>query len=332
MNAIDFHGRAVIVTGAGNGLGRSYALELARRGAAVVVNDLGTSTSGEGCSVRSADRVLYEIQRAGGRAVASHDSVASGSGCEAIAARCLEAFGRIDAVVHNAGILRNAPFDKMTNEQFFPVLGTHLVGAYLLTRAVYPTMRDQGYGRLVFTSSSSGLFGRTNGANYAAAKAGVIGLCNALALEGAPHGVLANAVLPVAMTRLGGAPDAADTSPDAAARRAELREREPRMAPEWVTPLVIYLASEACSVTHRYYSAINGRYARVFVGVTAGWRAPDEGPPTAEQLRDRLGDIEDREDHDLPESTFDEIELVARRATLDTSPSSPTPGEPAPAP
>ncbi len=218
---IGFTGRTVIVTGAGNGLGRSHALELGRRGAHVVVNDLGASTDGHGESQAAADLVVDEIRRAGGSAVASYASVADDDGCRAIAEVARNAHGRIDALVHNAGILRNAPFHEMTDDRFFPVLETHLLGAFYLTRAVYPTMIEQRYGRIVFTSSGTGAFGRADGANYASAKAALLGLCNALAIEGADHGILANAILPVAFTRLAGAPDITDTSEAAVAARAE---------------------------------------------------------------------------------------------------------------
>lgn len=313
MVDLTFHDRTVIVTGAGNGLGRAHALELGRRGANVVVNDLGGSTSGEGASKRAADFVVAEITDAGGRAAASYDSVATVEGCEAMAALAIERFGRIDAVVHNAGILRNAMFDDMTDERFFPVLATHLIGAFYLSRAVYPTMRAQEYGRFVFTSSASGAWGRPNGANYNAAKAGVLGLCNAISLEGAEHGILANAILPVGFTRLAGAPEAADQSESAHdARRASANER-PRSLPEWVTPMVVYLASEACDRTHRYYSSVEGRYARVAVVVAKGWREPGEEPPSAETIYEHLDQIEDLAVYDLPDSVFHEIELARER-------------------
>ena len=312
---IRFDGRTAVVTGAGNGLGRAHALELGRRGAHVVVNDLGASTDGQGGSRASADLVVDEIRGGGGSAVASYDSVADDAGCRAIAATALEAHGRIDAVVHNAGILRNAPFHEMTDDRYFPVLETHLLGAFYLTRAVYPTMVDQRYGRLVFTSSGSGAFGRADGANYASAKAALLGLCNALAIEGAEHGVLANAILPVAFTRLAGAPDNADTSDAAAAARAEAASTRTRMLPEWVSPMVVYLASEECTRTRHYYSAAMGRFARVFVAATVGWYAPGDAPPTVEDIAARLDVIENLDEFDIPDSVFDEIARIASRHT-----------------
>jgi NAD(P)-dependent dehydrogenase (short-subunit alcohol dehydrogenase family) len=310
---IGFEGRAVIVTGAGNGLGRAHALELGRRGADVVVNDLGGSTTGDGASPRAADFVVDEIRAAGGSAVASYDSVADDAGCRALAEQTLARFGHVDAVVHNAGILRNAMFEEMTDERLWPVLQTHLLGAVFLSRAVYPAMIEQGYGRLVFTASGSGAFGRPNGANYAAAKAGILGLCNALALEGAAHGILANAILPVGFTRLAGAPEAADTSDAAVIARRDAEARSPRLQAEWVTPMAVYLASEACTRTQHFYSAANGRFARVFVGATAGWNTPGDAPPSVEDIAGHLDVIEDRAAYDLPTSVYDELELIRAR-------------------
>ena len=308
---IDFDGRVVIVTGAGNGLGRAYALELVRRGASVLVNDFGGNTDGEGGGTRAADHVVGEIHAAGGTAVASYDSVADDGGARAIATRALDAFGRVDAVVHNAGILRNAPFAEMTDERWSPVVATHLLGGFFLSRAVWPAMASAGYGRMVFTSSASGLWGRTDGANYAAAKAGLVGLANVLALEGDAHGILVNAVLPVGATRLAGAPEASDTSATAEKQRADARAS--RMAPEWVAPLVVYLASEACDRTHRYYSAVRGRYAEVFVGVTDGWVATGDEPPSADEIAAQLATIEDRATYAVPSNVFHEVELASAR-------------------
>src|SRR5436190_1642692 len=306
-----FDQRAVIITGAGNGLGRAHALELARRGASVVVNDIGSATDGTGSSARTADFVVEEIRAIGGTALASYDSVADGAACRRLADQTLEAFARIDAVVHNAGILRNARFVDMDDDRWFPVVATHLFGAFFLTRAVWPHMVAAGYGRLVFTSSASGVWGRVEGANYGAAKAGIIGLCNALALEGAEHGIVANAVIPVAATRLAGAPEAADDSEAALAHRTAAYEN--RMAPEWVTPIVVYLASEVCDRSHRYYSAVRGRFAEVFIGVTDGWVAEGASVPTAETVAEHLVEIEDRSRFVVPSDTFDEVRLASTR-------------------
>ncbi len=307
---IRFDGQVVIVTGAGNGLGRAYAHEFAGRGALVVVNDYGGTTNGSGGGHRAADFVVEEIRASGGRAVASYDSVREDSACRNLVAVALDAGGRVDAVVHNAGILRNATFDDMSDDRWFPVVDTHLLGGFYLSRAVWPTMIESGYGRLVFTTSASGLWGRVEGANYGAAKAGLVGLCNVLSLEGKRHGILVNAVLPVGSTRLGGAPEASDTSLEAEQARAAANAA--RMGPSWIAPLVAYLASARCDRTHRYYSAIKGRYAEAFIGVTDGWVAPPGGPPTVETLIAHLGDVEDRGSYSIPSDTFDEVALATR--------------------
>jgi len=307
---IRFDGQVVVVTGAGNGMGRAYALELARRGATVVVDDPGVATDGTGGGRRAADHVVDEITRAGGAAIASYASVADDDGCRELAATALALTGRIDAVIHNAGILRNAPFLEMTDERWFPVQATHLLGAFFLSRAVWPSMVAAGYGRMVFTSSASGAWGRVQGANYGAAKAGILGLCNVLALEGEEHGILCNAILPIGSTRLGGAPDASDTSAEAEAARAAALEN--RSSPEWVVPMVTYLASSACDRTHRSYSAVRGRYAEVFTSVADGWVAPAGPPPPAEELVARLDVIEDRSWATVPRDTFAEAALASR--------------------
>ena len=301
----------MIVTGAGNGLGRAHAIELAKRGATVVVNDPGLDTSGHGGSPTSADHVAAEIRSGGGHASAEYTSVATTAGCEALVAHALDRHGRLDAVVHNAGFTRNAPIPELTDRDHIePVLAVHLRAGLALTRAAWPTFAAQRSGRFVYTSSGTGAWGRADGANYAAAKAGLIGLCNVAAIEGAPVGILANAILPVAWTRLAGAPDVTDASPEAAEQRAG---SDPRMAPEWAAPLVALLVSSTWTDTRRFFSCALGRYAEVFVGVTDGWVAPGDSPPTAEDLADHLSTISDRARFRVPTSVFDEISGISRR-------------------
>jgi NAD(P)-dependent dehydrogenase (short-subunit alcohol dehydrogenase family) len=304
---ISFAGRVALVTGAGNGLGRAHARELARRGASVVVNDLGGEVDGTGGSPRPAQQVVDEIQADGGRAVPSFDSVSTPEGGERIVATALDAFGRLDAVVNNAGILRNEGFDEMTREQLMGVIDTHLLGAFHVSQPAYRVMREQGYGRFVFTSSGSGLFGLRHQANYASAKAGIAGLSSVVALEGAEHGILSNAVAPVATTRIVAGMRPQDISADdlASASRGDLELALPD-APEFVSPIVAYLASEACTVTQQIFSAAGGRFARVFVGVTRGWYGPIDTPATAESVRDHLDEINDRNEYQIPTTVFDE--------------------------
>jgi NAD(P)-dependent dehydrogenase (short-subunit alcohol dehydrogenase family) len=304
---ISFNGRVALVTGAGNGLGRAHALELARRGASVVVNDLGGEVDGTGGSTRAAEQVVAEIEAAGGTAVPSFDSVATPDGGARIVATALDAYGRLDAVVNNAGILRNERFDEMTREQLLGVLDTHLLGAFNVSQPAFRAMRGQGYGRFVFTTSGSGLFGCRNQANYVASKAGIAGLSSAIALEGAEHGIRSNAVAPVASTRIVAGMRADDISAEdfAAMSRGDPDLTLPD-APEFVSPLVAYLASEACDVTQHIFSAAGGRFARVFVAATRGWYGPTDAPARAEDIRDHLDQINDRTEYQIPTTVFDE--------------------------
>ncbi|MBD5604720.1 MAG: SDR family oxidoreductase [Candidatus Eremiobacteraeota bacterium] len=200
--AIRFDDRVAIVTGAGGGLGRAYALELARRGAKVVVNDFGGSVRGEDGSSEAANRVVNEITAAGGHAQANGDSVSDADGVARLVAETMDRFGRVDVLVNNAGILRDKTFAKMTMEDVRAVLDVHLLGSFLTTKAVWPIMQERGYGRIVMTSSGSGLFGNFGQANYAAAKLGVVGLMNTLELEGAKFDIRCNTIAPAAGTRM----------------------------------------------------------------------------------------------------------------------------------
>jgi len=306
MSRISFEGRAVIVTGAGGGLGRSYALELARRGAQVVVNDLGGAMDGSGGSSKPADRVVDEIQATGGVAAACYDSVASSAGGRQIVETCLDAFGRLDAVINNAGNLRYGAFDELGDDDVEALIGTHLLGAFHVSRPAFRAMKQRRYGRFVFTSSGAGLFGNNRQSHYTAAKAGVLGLLNAVAIEGEPHGILANCVLPIAHTRMAEGTDPSHFRPEDAARMAGAEKLGDTLGPDFVTPLVAFLASEACEVTQQAFSAAFGRYARVFVGVTPGWYGPRDAPASAEDVRDHLPEIEDRTRYFVPASVFDE--------------------------
>jgi NAD(P)-dependent dehydrogenase (short-subunit alcohol dehydrogenase family) len=303
---IDFTGQVAIVTGAGRGLGRLYALELARRGAAVVVNDLGGTMHGHGADPSVADEVVEEIARAGGVAVASHDSVASAAGGEAIVRTALDRFGRLDAVVSNAGIFQTVPLDELSHADWRRMLEVHLDGGFYLSQPAFRAMKAQGQGRFVFVASSAGLFGQPLSAHYAAAKAGLVGLTNVIGIEGAPHGILANAVLPFGYSRM-----VTETVPDPT--YLEKSGFLNAIKPELVVPIVVFLASRACTFTHRNYSACARRYARVFVGLGEGWLAEPGSEPTAEDIAAHLEEASATEPFDVPTSIVDEVLGVCKR-------------------
>lgn len=254
-----FDGRVAVVTGAGRGLGRSYALLLAAHGAKVVVNDPGGSLDGDGADVGPAHDVVREIVDAGGEAVASTDSVATPPGGQAIIDTALQRYGGIDILIHNAGIVRRASLAHMTYDDFDAVLDVHLRGAFHVLRPAFPLMCGAGYGRIVLTSSIGGLYGNHEVANYAVAKAGVIGLSNVAAMEGAAHNVTSNVIVPAAVTRMA---EGIDTS------------TYPPMDPELVSPVVGYLAHESCAVTGEMLVALAGRVAAAAVTESPGVYRP----------------------------------------------------------
>jgi NAD(P)-dependent dehydrogenase (short-subunit alcohol dehydrogenase family) len=303
---IDFTGQVAVVTGAGRGLGRLYAIELARRGASVVVNDLGGTMGGEGADASIADEVIDEITAAGGIAVASHDSVASPEGGQAIVHTALDSFGRLDAVISNAGIFNSIPFDELTVDDWRRMLRVHLDGGFYLAQPAFKVMKSQGYGRFVFIASSAGMFGQHLEAHYAAAKAGLVGLTNVIALEGAPHGILANTVLPFGLSRMVtetlGDPKAIEQSGFFKAIR-----------PELVAPIVVFLASRTCQFSHQNYSACGGRFARVFVGLGEGWLADPDRSPTADDIAAHLAEIAATEPFTVPSSIYEEVFAVSER-------------------
>lgn len=297
---IDFRGQTVIVTGAGRGLGRLYALELARLGAAVVVNDLGGTMHGDGSDTTVADQVVAEIQAAGGTAVASHESVASPEGGEAIIATAVANFARLDAVVSNAGIFNSIPFDELSADDWRQMLTVHLDGGFYLSQPAYRLMKAQGYGRFVFISSSGGMFGQPLEAHYAAAKAGLVGLSNVIAIEGAEHGILSNTVLPFGFSRM-----VTETVGDPKALE-EIGFLE-IIKPELVVPMVVFLASRGCELSHQNFSACAGRFARVFVGLGQGWLTDTGGEPTADDIAAHLAEVSSTEPFTVPGSIFEEV-------------------------
>jgi NAD(P)-dependent dehydrogenase (short-subunit alcohol dehydrogenase family) len=294
---ITFDGRVAVVTGAGGGLGRTYAIELGRRGARVVVNDLGGAVDGSGGSSSAADGVVEEILGAGGEAVASYDSVATEEGGAAIVQRALDNFGTVDIVVSNAGILRDKSFANMTIDEVNSVIGVHLLGGFHVTMPAFRVMKEQGYGRLVFASSGSGLFGNFGQANYAAAKMGLVGLSNVVAIEGAKYDIKSNAVAPIAHTRM---------TEDLLGPLVEM------VAPELVTPLVVYLCSEANPYSHEIFTVGGGRYGRVFIGTNDGWFAGAGSMPTVEELTEHMDTVRDHTAYVVPASSTEEIMLLGQ--------------------
>lgn len=276
-------GRVVVVTGAGGGLGRQHALLFAARGAKIVVNDLGGARDGTGAGSEMADQVVKEILDAGGEAVPHYDSVATAEGGQGIVQAALDAFGRIDVVVNNAGILRDVTFAKITDEQWDSVLKVHLYGAFFVTRAAWPHFRQQSFGRVIVTTSTSGLYGNFGQSNYATAKLGMVGLINTLALEGRKYSITANAVAPVAATRM----TEGILPPEMLAQ----------LDPAYVSPVVVYLASEECTVTGEIILADGGHYARVRYMQAKGARF--DAIPTIDDLAAAWPQIMDMTDAEL---------------------------------
>ena len=270
-----FDGRVAVITGAGRGLGREYARLLASQGAKVVVNDSGASVKGEGTDAGPAEQVVQEIKSAGGDARACTDSVATPEGGKAIIAAALDHFGRIDILIHNAGNVRYGSLLEITQEDFDAVVDVHLMGAFHVVRQAFPVMCKAGYGRIVLTSSIGGLYGNHKVVNYGVSKAGMIGLSNVTALEGAAFGVKSNVIAPGAVTRMA---DGLDTT------------KYPPMGPELVAPVVGWLAHESCSVSGEIFISMAGRVARALVAETEGVYQPswsiDEVAQRIDEIRD----------------------------------------------
>lgn len=299
MTASSFEGQTVIVTGAGHGLGRDFALAFAAHEAAVVVNDRGRAPDGRAL----AETVVDEIEAAGGRAVAHVGSVAIEADANALVELALTSFGRLDAVVNNAGIVNGAPFPEQTAAQMSDMLAVHVLGTFLVSRAAFAPMAAAGGGRIVNITSSAGLFGMRTMASYSAAKSGIVGLMHTLAIEGADHAIRVNSVAPVALTNPGRTQGAADV----------FGALGPRARPEYVTPLVLLLASDRCPVTNEVISAVAGRYARVFTAVAEGWVSPGDRPASMDELAEHFGTVLDSSTFEVLADMREEIPLVARR-------------------
>jgi len=322
MTDLGFDGRVAVVTGAGGGLGREYALLLASRGARVVVNDTGGSTAGEGADEGPAENMAREIRDLGGEATADTHSVATPEGGKAVVHTALDAYGTVDIVVNNAGILRDAPFHDMTADLLDPVVDVHLKGAFFVTQPAWDVMREQGYGRVVNTTSAAGLLGTANKSNYGAAKTGLIGLTRVLAAEGAAHGIRVNAVAPIALTRMltqsmsrTGAQETApepgpDPDPGERAMTVErMRSFVDSLDPALVAPVVAYLAHEDCPVSGEMYTVGAGHVARFFIGRTDGYFNP---ALSMEDVRDHFDEIRDETGYTVPKDPGEETGRLFR--------------------
>ncbi len=293
---LGFDGKVAVITGAGGGLGRQHALMLAGRGALVVVNDLGGTVDGSGSDESAAAKVVAEIAEQGGEAVADTNSVATAEGGAAIVQTAIDAFGRIDIVINNAGILRDKSFHNITSDLVDPVIDVHLRGAFHVTQPAWVHMREQGYGRVVSTSSAAGIFGNFGQANYGAAKMGLVGFTRVLAVEGAKYNIRANAIAPLAATRM-----TEDILP---------AEMAAGLAPEAVSPLVTYLCHSDCESTGRVYAVGGGRVAEVFIGETQGYTSIGH---SAEDLRDNWETVTDREGYAVPANIAEETGLFIQK-------------------
>lgn len=279
--SLDFKDKVAIVTGSGNGIGKGYALELAKRGAKVVVNDLGGTVDGSGGSLSAADTVVQEIEAAGGEAMANGANVAKQEDVKAMVASTMEKWGRVDILINNAGILRDKSFGKMEWADFEAVINVHLLGSALCAHSVFPIMKEQEFGRIVMTSSSSGLFGNFGQTNYAAAKMGVVGLMNTLKLEGAKYNVHTNSIAPTATTRM--------TEHLFPAEFAE------KLDPKYIIPAVIFLASEKAP-NGEILEAGGGVVANTYVMETMGKYFGTDENFTAEAVANHWAEIADTTD------------------------------------
>ncbi len=295
MSEIRFDDRVAVITGAGGGLGRTYALEFARRGAKVVVNDLGGAADGSGAGTSMADQVVKEIAEAGGTAVSNYDSVATPEGGEAIIATALDNFGQVDVVVNNAGILRDRSFAKLSPAELEIVLDVHLKGAFFVSQPAFRVMKERSYGRFVHTASAAGIFGNFGQTNYGAAKMGLVGLSNVLAVEGAKNNIKSNVIAPIARTRL---------TEDLLGPMAE------HVTPECVTPLTVYLSSESCEETHSIYSVGGGRYARIFIAMGQGWVKGPGQAASVEEIAANWDAIHSDANYTIPDSIGGEMKAL----------------------
>jgi NAD(P)-dependent dehydrogenase (short-subunit alcohol dehydrogenase family) len=296
---VRFDDRVAIVTGAGAGLGKQHALLLASRGAKVVVNDPGGAVDGKGGGHAAADKVVAEIKAAGGQAVPNYDSVADPKGAANIVKTAVDAFGTLDIVVNNAGVLRDKTFHNMTIEDFDFVVKVHFLGTAYVTHAAWPILRAKAYGRVVVTSSNSGIYGNFGQSNYGGAKLAVVGFMNALRLEGQKYNIFVNALAPVAGTRM----TESLMTPEALAK----------LKPEFVSPMVAYLCSEQCQRTGEIWSAGAGYFARIEYREAPGLRITG-GAPTLEDVADNIDRIADLSTNTVFRTSSEEVAAVVGSA------------------
>ncbi len=290
---IRFDNRVAIVTGAGHGLGRSYALALAARGAKVVVNDIGGAIDGSGGSQSPAEAVVADIVAAGGEAVPNYDSVADRDSAANIVQTAVDAFGTVDILINNAGIVRDKSFHKIELDDYEFVMQVHMLGTVYVTHAAFPIMREKDYGRILMVTSSAGIYGNFGQSNYGAAKMGVIGLMNTLKVESSRNNIMINTMAPLAATRI-------------AEPSGIFNEYDPELVtPDAVTAMVTYLVSEDCTDSGNIIAATAGYYSKVHVVESAGLRVDPRVPITPEQLGDQWGDITEMRD---PKPYFDAVE------------------------
>jgi NAD(P)-dependent dehydrogenase (short-subunit alcohol dehydrogenase family) len=312
-NDLRFDDQVAVITGAGGGLGLQYALLLASRGARVVVNDVGGSVTGDGSNSEAAEAAADEIRQHGGQAVADNHNVTSPEGGQEIIDTALDVWGRVDIVINNAGIVRDAPFENMTAEQFEPLLDVHLRGAFHVTRPAWKVMREQGYGRILNTTSAAGILGNAGMSNYGSAKTGLIGFTRVLAAEGADYNIKVNAIAPIAYTRM--LTHSIDTAeqPDDPAAQAVLDDLVSqylqKLDPGLVAPVAAFLTHRDCPVSGEIYTVGAGHVSRFFIGRTKGFYSP---ALSVEDVRDHLATIRDEAGYTVPGGTADEMtELFA---------------------
>ncbi len=297
MSDIKFNGRVAIVTGAGAGIGREYSFELAKRGAKVVVNDLGVTRDGSGASSAAADGVVEEIRKAGGEAVANYDNVATMQGGEGIVKTAVDAYGKLDILINNAGILRDKSFVKMTEVEWDAVIAVHLKGAFCVTQPAVRAMKDNNYGRVVFTASTSGLYGNFGQTNYGAAKLGLLGIMNTLKQEVSKYNILVNSIAPTAWSRM-----TEDIMPEAIGKK---------MKPKFNVPLVLYLCSEDNKESGRTYVMGAGWYGRTAIVCAEGICLGDtERDISLEEIRDNFARIDSLDNNEVLNSGLDVFKFM----------------------